>query len=169
MNPISANLNVFWAFLTLSGFPSDVRYMNEPYTNIRKSTAITSVEAAVTRFPNITSKHLNVGTPSTTHPFAGYRSISALRGQFWRTKRSASHRTAALCIVASYVIFLFIVFGDLIQLKSCRNHSITEIIRTLKIAHRKAKRQAEILKNYFVKQTISFDARHIIQDPIQVS
>lgn len=66
MNPAMANLSVPWAFFTPSGFPSDVRYRNAPMTNIINNARTINPDDIKIMFPNTTSKHLSVGTPSTT-------------------------------------------------------------------------------------------------------
>ena len=53
-----------------SALPKEVRYLNEPTTNIINKTIIIKNEDIKRIFPKTISKHLRVGTPSTTQlPF----------------------------------------------------------------------------------------------------
>lgn len=85
MNPINANLSVPCAFLTPSGLPSEVKYLNAPIMNIINKAKIMNPDDIKIIFPNTTSKHFNVGTsPSTTQSPHGL--IAAYTGEGIRNK-----------------------------------------------------------------------------------
>ena len=66
-NPTRAIRRVPWAFLTLSAFPKEVRYLKEPTTNIIKRVRTIKEEDMNKIFPKTISRHFKVGTPSITH------------------------------------------------------------------------------------------------------
>ena len=64
INPIRAYLSVPWAFLTFSGLPNEVRYLNAPTTNIMNRISMTRADDIKSILPKTISRHLKVGIPS---------------------------------------------------------------------------------------------------------